>query len=41
MLSLLEVRMLYYVPGGNAKVSFVDVRNIASVAANILIDENW
>ena len=30
----------FYVPGGNAKVSFVDVRDIASVAANILIDEN-
>lgn len=29
-----------FVPGGNAKVSFVDVRDIASVAANILIDEN-
>jgi uncharacterized protein YbjT (DUF2867 family) len=30
----------FYVPGGNAKVSFVDVRDIASVAANILIEEN-
>ena len=30
----------FYVPGGDAKVSFVDVRDIASVAATILVNEN-
>jgi uncharacterized protein YbjT (DUF2867 family) len=30
----------FYVPGGDAKVSFVDIRDIASVAANILINRN-
>ncbi|HEY7572740.1 MAG TPA: SDR family oxidoreductase [Nitrososphaeraceae archaeon] len=33
-------RSAFYVPGGDAKVSFVDVRDIASVAANILINKN-
>jgi uncharacterized protein YbjT (DUF2867 family) len=36
----LRSKNVFYVPGGDAKVSFVDVRDIASVAANILINDN-
>jgi uncharacterized protein YbjT (DUF2867 family) len=36
----IKTQNAFYVPAGDAKMSFVDVRDIASVAANMLMNSN-
>ena len=36
----IKTNSAFYIPGGDAKVSFVDVRNIAAVAAKVLTEHD-
>ena len=38
--STIKTNSAFYIPGGDAKVSFVDVRDIAAVAAKVLTEHN-
>jgi hypothetical protein len=36
----IKTQNAFYVPAGNAKMSFVDVRDIAAIAASMLLNSN-